>query len=328
MSHNQWTRLAATAVSVEDYGRAPGPMTKDVDLGAVRRYSRRRVERLGEYFVRAWRAGADFVCGYEAITGAAHYGSLPETRAAFDALVETVPGPTTELFGKLARRHGGYCAICLEEKDGDRVYNTAVLIDRKGRIAGKYRKVHLPPQERMYATPGNAFPVFETDFGRVGFSICYDIMFPEASRAVALNGADLLVHMGNTTYTRKEESLSARAADNMLWLLACNITGMISMIVDLAGTVVARATPHTADVAMADVDLRCEREMPRDNLFSGVKSLRGRMLQERVPSAYRVIASARPPLLERYKNDRIPRTAGERRRVVEANLEAIRKLYG
>jgi predicted amidohydrolase len=323
------TRLAVTSVALADYlglpsSLGPGPL----DLRAIRQESKRRVTRLGDYFVRAWQGGADFVAGYESITGAGGYGFAPETRHVIEALIEPVPGPTTEFFGRLAKKHHAWCAICLEESEGARVYNTAVLIDRRGRVAGKYRKVHLPAAERLYATPGDGFPVFETDFGRVGFSICYDLFFPEAARAVALNGADLLVHIGNTAYTCREETLAVRAAENMFWVLACNVATMISAIVDPTGTHVARATAHTGDVVFADVALQRERELPMDNLFVGTKSLRGRLLQERMPDAYRVLTAARPPLLERYRDDRLPRTARERRRVFEANREAIRKLLG
>jgi len=323
------TRLAVTAVSIPDYIGLPDPPEQGApDVKAVRRESQRRITRLADYFVRAWQGGADFVTGYEGITGADRYGYPPAARPAFEALLETVPGPTTDYFGGLAKKHRGYCAICLDEKEGNRVYNTAVLIGRRGEIVGKYRKVHLPPQERLYATSGDSFPVFDTDFGRVGFSICYDIMFPEAARAVALNGADLLVQIGNNTYTYKEESLMVRAADNMVWVLACNITTMISMIIDPTGTPVARATPHTPDVVFADVDLLRERDVPGDNLYAGTKSLRGRMLQERVPSAYRVLTAARPPLLARYRNDRLPETSKELLRIRDLHRDEIRKQYG
>jgi predicted amidohydrolase len=79
------------------------------------------------------------------------------------------------------------------EKDGAKVYNTTVLTGRGGEIAGKYRKIHMPAHERWLAEPGSKCPVFETDIGRLGISVCYDIVFPEHARILALNGADILL---------------------------------------------------------------------------------------------------------------------------------------
>jgi len=316
-------RLATTAVSREDFFQIPHPFSPTLTKQAAVDGARERVRRLSEYFVSAWEHGADFVTGYESVTGAGRFFYNPDTRAVFDALLEPVPGPTTEFLGGLAREHNGYCAVCLDEIDNGTVYNAAVLIGRDGNVAGKYRKVHLPPQERVYATPGNGFPVFETDFGRVGFSICYDIMFPESARCAAMNGAALLVHIGNTTYTLQEQHVRVRAAENMMWVLACNIEGMVSMIVDPMGEIVAHATRYSDTVVCADASLQLERPLPNDNRFSGVRSLRGRMCQERVPSAYETLTNPDPPLQQQYAADPIPRTAEELAAVTERARSAL-----
>ena len=318
------TRLATTAIPMRDFFTMPHPYSKEVDRKDAVKGSRERVRRLAKYFVAAWQQKVDIVVGYESITGAGRFALNPETRDVFDALLETVPGPTTEFVGGLARKHRGCCAICLHERDGKKVYNTAVLIDRKGKVAGKYRKVHLPPQERIYTDPGNDFPVFDADFGKVGFSICYDGMFPETARGAAMGGADLLIHIGNTSYTLQEETLRVRAADNQIWLLACNHVEGISTIVDPMGNTVARATRYSPGFVWADVDLNMERPMPLDNTLSGVSSLRGRMCQERVPAAYRVLTLKEPPLRRRYRGDPIPRTRKQFDAVISAAVTSLR----
>jgi predicted amidohydrolase len=81
----------------------------------------------------------------------------------------------------------------LTERDGPVDYNTAVLIDRHGRVAGKYRKVHLPREEiEGGLTPGGAYPVFDTDFGRIGMMICWDGEYVDSARALAIQGAEIL----------------------------------------------------------------------------------------------------------------------------------------
>ena len=91
---------------------------------------------------------------------------------------EKVPGPTTARLGELARKTGAYVVAGLYERVGSAVYNTAVLIDRRGQLAGKYRKVYLPREEfEGGLTPGMDYPVFETDFGKIGIMICWDVQY-------------------------------------------------------------------------------------------------------------------------------------------------------
>lgn len=317
-------RLATTSVRMKDYLGMLHSYSENIDFDNVMKISRERVNILADYFAEAMTEGADLVPGYESITGAANYEINPDTFELFRKLSETVPGPTTEIFSKIASKHEAYCAICLEEQENDLFYNTAVLIDRKGEIAGKYRKVHLPPQEREHITPGNGFPTFETDFGKVAFSICYDMMFPETARCAAMNDADLLVHMGNTSYTLKEETVRVRASDNKFWVLTCDHEQGHSMLVAPSGDTVLRANRHTHGVLWADVDLNLEHMLWPDNIYSGVKSLRGRMCQERVPEAYQVICNPEPPLLSKYDNDQIPRTTEEFAKVRQSIIPELK----
>ena len=118
---------------------------------------------------------------------------------AFD-LAEPIPGPSTGFFGELAREHGVVIVTSLFERRAPGLYhNTAVVIEKDGTIAGKYRKMHIPDDpayyEKFYFTPGDlGFKPIDTSVGRLGVMVCWDQWYPEAARLMALNGADILIY--------------------------------------------------------------------------------------------------------------------------------------
>ncbi len=116
-----------------------------------------------------------------------------DTRAEAFAHAEPVPGGrSVSAWGALARKYGTYIVGCLPECDGERLFDTAVLVGPKG-FVGKYRKTHLWNQEKLFFTPGDlGFPVFDTKIGRIGLLVCWDIWFPETARLVAQQGADMI----------------------------------------------------------------------------------------------------------------------------------------
>ena len=115
-------------------------------------------------------------------------------------LAESIPGPSTEFFGNLARELGVVIVTSLFERRAPGLYhNTAVVIDSDGSIAGKYRKMHIPDDpayyEKFYFTPGDlGFHPIDTSVGRLGVLVCWDQWYPEAARLMALAGADLLIY--------------------------------------------------------------------------------------------------------------------------------------
>ncbi|MDR1335963.1 MAG: carbon-nitrogen hydrolase [Tannerella sp.] len=127
------------------------------------------------------------------------YFCQTENPALFD-LAEPVPGPSTERFGALAKTLGAVLVLSLFEKRAPGLYhNTAVVIEKDGRIAGKYRKMHIPDDpayyEKFYFTPGDlGFMPVSTSVGRLGVLVCWDQWYPEAARLMALNGADMLIY--------------------------------------------------------------------------------------------------------------------------------------
>ena len=115
-------------------------------------------------------------------------------------LAEPIPGPSTNFYGELARQYGVVIVTSLFERRAAGLYhNTAVVIEKDGTIAGKYRKLHIPDDpayyEKFYFTPGDlGFHPIETSLGKLGVLVCWDQWYPEAARLMALQGAELLIY--------------------------------------------------------------------------------------------------------------------------------------
>ena len=127
------------------------------------------------------------------------YFCQTENTQIFD-LAETIPGPSTELFGKIAKELGVVLVLSLFEKRAPGLYhNTAVVVEKDGTIAGKYRKMHIPDDpayyEKFYFTPGDlGFQPISTSVGKLGILVCWDQWYPEAARLMALAGASILIY--------------------------------------------------------------------------------------------------------------------------------------
>jgi N-carbamoylputrescine amidase len=159
-------------------------------------------------------------------------------------LAETVPGPSTELFGAIAKELGVVLVLSLFEKRAAGLYhNTAVVIEKDGSIAGKYRKMHIPDDpayyEKFYFTPGDlGFQPIRTSAGKLGLLVCWDQWYPEAARLMALAGAEVLIYPtaigweSSDTEAEKERQKNAwitvqrgHAVSNGLPVIAVNRVG-------------------------------------------------------------------------------------------------------
>lgn len=157
---------------------------------------------------------------------------------------ETIPGPSTESFGRLAAELGVVIVLSLFEKRAAGLYhNTAVVLEKDGTIAGKYRKMHIPDDpayyEKFYFTPGDlGFEPIQTSIGKLGVLVCWDQWYPEAARLMAMAGAELLIYPtaigweSSDTDEEKTRQLNAwitvqrgHAVANGLHVLSCNRTG-------------------------------------------------------------------------------------------------------
>jgi predicted amidohydrolase len=166
-------------------------------------------------------------------------------------VAETIPGPTTARLGEVARRKKSYIVAGIFEREGPAIYNTAVLIDRDGNVAGKYRKVYLPREElEVGLTPGSDFPVFQTDFGKVGLMICWDLQYADPARALTLEGAELILL---PIWGGDEAIGKARAMENHVFLAASGYD-YPTYIMDPNGEKLAEAK-KSGEVARATIDL-------------------------------------------------------------------------
>ena len=157
---------------------------------------------------------------------------------------ETIPGPSTDSFGKLAKELGVVVVLSLFEKRAAGLFhNTAVVIEKDGTIAGKYRKMHIPDDpayyEKFYFTPGDlGFEPIQTSVGKLGVLVCWDQWYPEAARLMAMAGADVLIYptaIGWESTDTKEEKhrqtdawitvQRGHAVANGLHVITCNRVG-------------------------------------------------------------------------------------------------------
>ncbi|MBE1444121.1 carbon-nitrogen family hydrolase [Paenibacillus sp. OAS669] len=200
---------------------------------------------------------------------------LPEIWAtgyfSFDKYVEeaeTIDGPLVRLFSEKARQHGVYlfAGSFVELKDG-KYYNTSILFDRQGKLIGTYAKTHLfryGSQEGELLTAGDGAKVFDTEFGKVGLTTCYDLRFPELYRQQVDLGAELLLVTSAWPHQRLEHWKlfnAARALENQCFLISCNCVGTTrnvllgghSSIVDPWGVTVASGGEHET-IVKAEID--------------------------------------------------------------------------
>lgn len=255
--HYRWDADGSVHFGETTFTKTEAPQPRMVRLATVHhrpRNSKSTEENLQAFATLVDKAGAqkaDIVCLPEGAT-------IVGTQHDYISGSEPVPGPTTRYLGEVARRNNLYIVAGLLEKDGEVVYNTAVLIDRKGNVAGKYRKTSLPREEiDGGVTPGNAFPVFDTDFGRIGIMICWDVTFPEPARALAQQGAEVIllpIWGGDITLAR------ARAIENQVYLVSSTYD-MISAVFDLEGKVIKEAK-EDREVVVVDVDLNEQKLWP------------------------------------------------------------------
>ncbi|MEO8660440.1 MAG: carbon-nitrogen hydrolase family protein [Bryobacteraceae bacterium] len=238
------------------------------------------MKRLGDLLDRAAKERPDLVLLSEI---APQYG-VPGTPLEVS---QSIPGPITESLAAKARQHHTWIATSMFERVGDEVYNTGILLDREGRVAGKYRKVHLPLSEvEAGISAGTEFPVFQTDFGKVGLLICWDNSFPEAARTLRLKGAEILLLpiMGDPS-PHWDVITRARAIDNGMFVAASMDQEYPSRIVAPDGSVLAE-TVAPAGIAVAEIDLDQQNGVYWLSVGPGLGEPKSLYIRERRPETY------------------------------------------
>lgn len=230
--------------------RTDPPPSREVMVASVNFRPKRsegpksNVQAFGRYVEMAGNAGAEIVCLPEGIT-------VVGTGKSYLEVAEPVPGPTTSELGRLARKYSLYIVAGLYEQAGETVYNSAALIGPQGNVIGTYRKVCLPREEiEGGLTPGTEFPVFDTEFGRVGMMICWDVHFPEPARRLAARGAEMILL---PIWGGSELLFPARAIENQVFLVTSGYDA-VTGIWDRKGNVLSKAVTN-GTIAYAKFDL-------------------------------------------------------------------------
>lgn len=180
---------------------------------------------------------------------------------------QETPGPALDVLEQACARLGIYAVCGILARDGDELRNRALLVGPSGLLA-TYDKAHLPflGVDRFVTAGGGAFTPVETPIGRIGLEICYDLRFPEATRALALQGADLIAHPTNWPLAARANAefiTRTRAHENLVYLLTANRVGVErstefcgwSQIVAPSGERLAEADAHSEVLLVADVDI-------------------------------------------------------------------------
>jgi len=235
---------------------------------------------------RAAQAGARIICTQELFRS--RYFCQSEEYRNF-ALAEKIPGPSTEAFRKLARKHRVVIIASLFEKRAAGIYhNTAAIIDADGSLLGTYRKMHIPDDplyyEKFYFTPGDlGFKAWQTRYAKIGVLICWDQWYPEAARLTALQGAEILLYptaIGWHPGEKKDHGLQqhgawetiqrAHAVANGCYVAATNRIGHEildgvggdgiqfwgqSFVADTTGEIIAKAGADEEEILIVPVDL-------------------------------------------------------------------------
>ncbi|MEI6861343.1 MAG: carbon-nitrogen hydrolase [Verrucomicrobiota bacterium] len=233
---------------------------------------------------RAARRGANIICTPELFRS--QYFCQSEDYANF-SFAEKIPGPTTEVFQRFARKHGVVVVASLFEKRTSGLYhNTAVIIDTDGKLLGRYRKMHIPDDplfyEKFYFTPGDlGFRAWSTQFGKIGVLICWDQWYPEAARLTALAGAEIIFYptaigwhpkekrkLGAKQHAAWETIQRSHAIANGCYVAAVNRIGRErpaggdglefwgqSFVAGTSGEVLAKAGAAQEEILLVPVDL-------------------------------------------------------------------------
>jgi len=233
------------------------------------------IARIGD----AAKQGAQIVCLQELFRS--QYFCQTEDIQLFK-LAENIPGPSTEALGKVARQKKVVIIASLFEKRAAGVYhNTAVIIDASGKIAGKYRKMHIPDDplyyEKFYFTPGDlGFQTHNTAYGKVGALVCWDQWFPEAARLTALSGAQFIFYptaigwlpdekpeVNEAQHSAWETIQRAHAIANGVYVVVVNRVGHEgkltfwgqSFVADPFGRIIAKASAAKEELLIVECDL-------------------------------------------------------------------------
>ncbi len=186
------------------------------------------VEKAVHYIAEATDEGAEVICMPEYFNTGFGYKDPVEMRDKLSRQAESIPGPTIQKLQQACKvNHLSAVGSMVEAVQG-KLYNTAFAISSSGELVNTYRKVHLFPAESQVVQRGSGWQAFEMGFGKAGIMTCYDAVFPEAARALALAGAQVVFHPANWMdpfLPQWRVATNARALENQVWMISVNRVG-------------------------------------------------------------------------------------------------------
>ncbi len=308
----RWSETGSMTWSNPELVEVTPPVPRMIRLGAAsaKPATGESIEKNCQFFSnecrKAGEEGIGLVCLPELILSA----NLPRTDP-YEVAVD-VPGPHIEPFQEVAKKYGMGICFSVHERNNELVHNTAVLIGKKGQLIGKYRKVHLACSEpRGGTTPGHEFPVFDFDGITVGMNICMDSSAMESARAVARQGAEVLLLpiMGDHRASRWDKGRPQfdfekwllihrmRAMDNHIYLVATRNNGVGSGVFSPSGEVLV-VNGGDRPILWADVNIDDLKQAWNGSSFKAI------CWQERREPAYGPLAGEKPylyPVTQRIK---------------------------
>ena len=326
----QARRAAKVAVIQAEGSPRQDPFMASYDFSKVKPQMEAHLDKLLGLLAQAGEKGADLVCGPEDMQNIGAYGLHldvlnPQTgEDLFTSLAVKVPGPLTDRIAKIAKQYHMYIIAPLYEREGDKVFNSAVVFDREGKIIGKHHKNVLPILETWDVAPGDEYDVFETDFCKFAVATCWEITFPEISSIYALKGADIIFNPTMGRENKDGQSLSTgfryltRATDNLVYIAPVILGSDGNGIIDYNGKVIAEAVGQKNTVILAEIDFAKEpiSDSKWWNTINGSDNDRAIHYLNRRPETYKLLTDLHPPLLERYRD--VELTTGRRTKQLEA----------
>jgi N-carbamoylputrescine amidase len=313
------------------------PFMDDFKPAKIRPQMIAHFNKLLGLFEKAGQMGADLVCGPEDMQHIGSYGLYIDVKdtetgkTLFNALAVPVPGPLTDQIAKIARKYNMYVIAPIYEAAGEKIYNTAVIFNRQGKIIGKHRKSVLPVMETWLVSTGDEYEVYRTDFASIAVATCWELSYPEIPTIYALKGADIIFHPTMAPDNKPGESLSTapmfitRARDNSVYIAPVVLGTEGNGIIDFNGNVVAEAVGKEDTVIMAEIDFSKEKTSDSKwwETIDGTNNTKAMHYKSRRPETYKMLTDPDPPILEKYKD--IHLTTGDH----ERQLKAVREVdYG
>ena len=232
-------------------------------MAAVQGDTEANLKKMEAMICEASGNGADLICFPEL-----SYTGYFVRKERLELIAEKGDGLFVTRLCELAVRYGIGIAGGFAERDGENIYNSCVLVDRRGAVAGKARKVHLWKSEKKRFAAGEEYPVFDTEFGRIAFIICYDLEFPEPARIAALKGAELLLCPAAWSVPaarRWELDIAGNSLFNLLYIAGANFSDELccgrSGVAGPDGIWTACAEGQEETIVYAQIDFDYIKEM-------------------------------------------------------------------